>query len=66
MATTKASGSTFHVQRFGEAKEIDDNEENELLKKLKNKISSRIGRAEPATTDDAQSSEPTKEEKIDA
>ena len=64
MATTKASGSTFHVQRFGEAKEIDDNEENELLKKLKNKISSRIGRAEPATTDDAQSSEPNKEEKI--
>ena len=32
------SGTTFHVQRFGEAKETDDKEEDELLNKLKKKI----------------------------
>lgn len=38
MAAKVVSGTTFHVQRFGEAKETDDNEQDELLKKLKRKI----------------------------
>ena len=57
------SSDTFNVERFGEENEVDENEENELLKKLQQKIHAKIG--EPVDKSVDKIDESTKVKKKD-